>query len=123
MRTTPLLTAAVISLSVSIAACSSDDDDGPTTPTPTAPPTTAGVEASGSSNAFLPPQVTIARTGTVTWTFAARPHNVVFAATAGAPANVVTTTNGAASRAFTTAGTFAYECTVHPGMSGSVVVR
>ena len=84
-------------------------------------PATAAVTAS-AGNQFQPSQVTIARGGTVTWTFAAL-HNVTFQSGNGVPANIPNTSSGSVSRTFTTAGTFNYTCTIHPGMNGSVVVQ
>ncbi len=56
----------------------------------------------------------------MTWTFAAQ-HNVNFS-TAGAPANIDNTSSGAVTRLFPNAGTFQYQCTLHSGMTGTVVV-
>jgi plastocyanin len=112
------LTPFAILAALALGACTSDD------PEPTAPdaPQTASVTASATANTFSPSTVTIARGGTVTWTFGARPHNVTFGAT-GAPASVPTTTNAQVARQFPTAGSFAYDCTLHAGMSGTVVVQ
>ena len=84
-------------------------------------PSTASVTAT-ASNAFTPATVDIARTGTVTWTFQAL-HNVTFAGTPGAPSNIPDTPSGTQSRTFNTAGTFPYECTLHSGMTGQVIVH
>ena len=94
-------------------------------PLPAGPvaPMTATVAAAPAANIFSPQTITVARGGTVTWTFGQRPHNVAFVAATGAPANVPNTTNGEAQRTFTTSGTFAYACTLHAGMIGTVVVR
>jgi len=86
----------------------------------TAPSATASVVAT-AANAFNPQSVTITRTGTVTWTFNAQ-HNVNFGSTTGAPANIGDTSTGTVQRQFNTAGTFPYQCTLHPGMNGTVVV-
>src|SRR5688500_1808281 len=94
------LTPFAILAALSLGACASDDPE-PTAPPTTAPPSaTAAVTASASANTFAPSTVTIARGGTVTWTFGARPHNVTFGSTAGAPASVPTTTNAAVARQF-----------------------
>lgn len=82
-------------------------------------PQSASVTASAAST-FDPSQVTVARNGTVTWTFAIE-HNVTFDGS-GAPANIGNTAGGTASRVFPNSGTFSYHCTIHPGMAGSVVV-
>lgn len=86
-------------------------------------PTTATVVSGAAANTFTPGDQTIAIGGTVTWTFGARPHNVIFNAVTGAPANVPTTTNASVSRTFPTAGTFPYLCNLHAGMSGTISVR
>jgi plastocyanin len=41
----------------------------------------------------------------------------------GGPANISEQSSGSASRVFPNSGTFTYQCTIHPGMSGSVVVQ
>lgn len=85
-------------------------------------PTTASVSI--GNNFFNPNSVAIARTGSVTWTWnsAGTLHNVTFAAVAGAPSNIGNMGSGSDSRTFGTAGTFDYECTLHPGMTGAVTV-
>jgi uncharacterized protein YjdB len=77
----------------------------------------------GADLQFQPAAVDIAVGGTVTWNFQSITHNVTFASATGAPANIGNTTNASASRTFTTAGTFLYDCTLHGGMSGRVVVH
>lgn len=84
-------------------------------------PSSASVTMPGLS--FDPPQVDIAVGGTVTFSFPALTHNVSFAAVTGAPANIPNTTNANVARTFTTAGTFNYQCTLHGGMSATVVVH
>lgn len=126
IRPTPRLLAAgalAATLAAVPAACSSDDAS-PGTPTgPSATPVqAASVEAAATANTFTPPTVRLSRGGTVTWSFGARPHNVTFDAVTGAPENVLTTTDGSAARTFATAGTFTYHCTLHSGMSGTIVV-
>lgn len=87
--------------------------------------TTADVNVSGGGQSFSPDTVKIAVNGTVTWTFSAganAPHNVTFA-TAHPQGNIANTTTGSVARTFATAGRFPYQCTLHAGMSGAVVVR
>ena len=84
-----------------------------------APPATASVAAT-AGNQFSPANAVVARNGTVTWTFAIQ-HNVTWD-TANSPANIGNTSTGSESRTFPTAGTFAYHCTIHGGMSGTVQV-
>jgi plastocyanin len=78
----------------------------------------------GLTHEFSPSSVTIAPTGTVTWTNSSNQiHNVTFAAATGAPANVANHSSGTNNRQFSTAGTFNYACTNHPGLSGQVIVQ
>jgi plastocyanin len=74
------------------------------------------------SNTFSPSSVDIAAGGIVTWNFATQ-HNVTFNVAVGAPADIPTTSSGSAGATFTTAGTFNYQCTIHSGMTGVVIVH
>lgn len=87
--------------------------------------TTADVTVSGGGTSFSPDTVKIAVNGSVTWTFTSgvnSPHNVTFAAPP-AGGNIGNTTTGAMTRTFATVGRFTYQCTLHAGMNGAVVVR
>jgi plastocyanin len=77
----------------------------------------------GADATFQPGTVEIAIGGTVTWTFQALAHNVTFAATTGAPSNIGNNSNTQVSRTFNTLGTFVYDCTLHGGMTGRVIVH
>jgi plastocyanin len=91
--------------------------------TPGPAPATAEV-AAGNDNTFTPNRVVVAIGGTVTWTFGSVQHNVQFRGAAGAPANIPNSTpNQVVARTFQNAGTFDYDCTLHSGMNGRVVVR
>jgi plastocyanin len=85
-------------------------------------PTTNAVTASSTANTFTPQTVNVLEGGTVTWTFGTRPHNVTFVQSAGAPQTIPTTTNNSIARTFTAPGTYAYACTLHAGMVGTVNV-
>ena len=98
------------------AACGSD-----VAVTPKGGPAPADVFTPG--NVFSPFSTIIAVGGTVRFNISGDQHNVIFGAVTGAPANVNVVQNVVASRTFTTRGTFPYDCTVHPGMSGQVVVQ
>ena len=78
----------------------------------------------GASNSFSPQSVTIPRTGSVTWTNSTGLlHNVTFTPATGVPADIPSYSSGSQARDFNTVGTFAYQCTLHSGMSGTVVVQ
>jgi plastocyanin len=79
------------------------------------------------STAFSPNFVQIAAGDTVLFHIVpsnnGEGHDVTFDAKSGAPANIKVTLSGDIPRVFTTRGTFHYNCFVHPGMSGDVVVQ
>ena len=76
-----------------------------------------------STYQFNPGQATVVRGGTVTWTNpTGTVHNVTFQ-TAGAPSNIADHGSGSNTRTFSNAGTFAYRCTNHAGMEGSITVQ
>jgi plastocyanin len=72
---------------------------------------------------FTPNRVAIARGGQVTWSFGSEQHNVTFGGGAGVPANINSSSNTSESRTFGQAGNFSYNCTLHAGMNGQVIVR
>jgi plastocyanin len=85
-------------------------------------PTSASVAAS-NDNSFSPSSVTIAPGGSVTWSFGSVQHNVQFRGGTGVPSSIGNSASTQASRTFESAGTFDYECTLHGGMNGTVVVQ
>jgi plastocyanin len=95
----------------------------PAAPPPPPPPLAAEVGATPSL-AFDPNTVTIKVGGTVTFDFGTVAHNVWFDnQPTGAPANITgTNANVSKSLTFTTPGTFVYNCHIHPGMHGTVMV-
>ena len=75
------------------------------------------------ANTFTPAQTTIKVGQSVLFDFPADQHNVIFAQRTGKPADIPTTAGQGVTRTFSTAGTFPYDCTLHPGMSGQVIVN
>lgn len=87
-------------------------------------PTQAATVDATTLQTFSPPTVDIVAGGTVTWRFASLTHNVTFdGGVSGTPTSITDATNTSIGRTFTTAGTFTYQCTLHPGMRGTVVVH
>jgi plastocyanin len=75
-----------------------------------------------NANSFSPSLVNLGRGGTVVWLWAdtTAQHNVSF----NDPLLSSQTKNsGTHTVVFSTAGTFNYVCSVHPGSTGSIVVR
>ena len=116
-----------------LSACGGGGDGSPTEPnnytpgTPSTPstPSTPGVNEvfATTGSAFTPSTLTVSRGTTVTFTFQATTHNVIFGSVTGAPANIPNTANSGVQRLFATAGTFGYDCSLHSGMSGKVIVN
>ncbi|HEU4721759.1 MAG TPA: plastocyanin/azurin family copper-binding protein [Gemmatimonadaceae bacterium] len=112
------LPTASVGMLAAAAACGGSE---PTSPGPTPGGTTTAV-VSTPGNTFSPPFLTIALGASVRFEIRGNPHNVIFS-TAGAPANINVVSNTDVTRTFATRGTFPYDCTVHPGMSGEIIVR
>ena len=74
-------------------------------------------------NSFSPAQATIRVGQTVLFDFPADIHNVIFQQRTGKPADIPATLGVPVTRVFNTAGTFPFDCTLHPGMSGQVTVN
>lgn len=75
------------------------------------------------ANTFTPTQTTIRVGQSVLFDFPADQHNVTFAQRTGKPADIPSTSGQSVTRTFGAAGTFPYDCTLHPGMSGQVIVN
>ena len=86
-------------------------------------PATATVAAGASDQTFTPPTLVVARNASVTYSFGALTHNVTFRTATGAPTNVPNSSSTTVARVFPTAGDFTYDCTIHAGMTGMVMVR
>jgi plastocyanin len=95
-------------------------ETGASTVTVAVAPGTAAV--STPSLAFRPQVVDVSAAGVVTWTIGSIHHNVTFT-TPGAPEDVPEITNASAARTFPNPGAFAYQCTIHPSMTGTVRVH
>jgi plastocyanin len=99
---------------VGAAACGSDTTSPASSPVQTN-------QVSIGNNFFTAPSILVPVGTTVTWTWepGAVTHNVTFGDGSSGDKNAGATY----TRTFTTAGTFTYHCTIHPGMTGSVLVQ
>jgi amicyanin len=107
-----------------VAGCTSYQS--PASPAAPAPaPAAAGNTIQIKSFAFNPATLTVKTGTTVTWTNEdSVPHTIV--TDTGAPVAISSDTlsNGASYQfTFTQPGTYAYHCSIHPSMKGTVVVQ
>jgi len=106
----------LVALAVALAGCG-DDSTGPEGRV-----TTTSVTV--RNNFFTPEDIAVSPSAVVTWTWDSSPiiHNVTFAG--GAAASSVNMSTGTFQSTMpATAGTYSYQCTIHPGMTGSVLVQ
>jgi plastocyanin len=88
-----------------------------------APPPSNTVAATPAI-AFTPASITVNAGDAVTFAFGSVAHNVFFDPQNSAPADISgTNANVSIQRTFGTAGTYPYECHIHPSMHGTVIVQ
>ena len=108
----------LIFTTAAVAALGCGGDDGPSDPND------GGDDASTvtvSNNLFTPGQLTVPVGTTVNWEWnsGGTAHNVTFQDDVQSD----NMTTGTYSRTFSTAGAYPYQCTLHPGMNGNVIVN
>jgi plastocyanin len=116
---TSLRNALLTVVAATLAACSG----GGYGAAPSGPPPGDGktIDATPSLS-FTPATLTVNAGETVTFAFGGIGHNVLVDAQAGAPADIGgINANVSVTRVFNTAGTYHYDCHIHPGMHGTVV--
>jgi plastocyanin len=82
-------------------------------------PANSATTVSVKDNVFSPKAVTVGKGATVTWSWKGHAsHNVTFRST-----HSKTQTKGSFKVKFNNKGAFAYHCTIHPGMVGTIRVK
>lgn len=114
----------LVILAGTIAGCTSYQ----TAPAPAAPPAvTGGGNAVAINNfAFDPPTMTVKTGTTVTWTNYQDGVPHIIASDTGSPmpfSSDSLSTGASYSFTFTKPGTYAYHCSIHPSMKGTVLVQ
>jgi plastocyanin len=109
----------VLTLALAVAGC--DDDDNPTQPT-TGTGTAVSMTGAGVGGTFNPTTLTTNVGATVVWTNSDNEAHTTTSNTGLWNSNNVAA-NGTFSHQFTTAGTFAYRCTLHANMTGTIIVQ
>jgi plastocyanin len=99
-------------LALAATACASQGSAGP-------PPSVEGQAVAVRDYQFEPTSLTVEAGTTVTWVWEGRaPHDVV-----GQRFESKAQSSGTFRHRFERPGTYPYECTIHPGMEGSIVVE
>ena len=76
------------------------------------------------ASTFQPTTLTVAKGTSVTFQNSSGiDHNVVFDNATSGAADIGLISSGSVVRTFNTAGTFAFHCTIHAGMTGSITVQ
>jgi plastocyanin len=120
-------------LLLSAIACGGGESSAPPSPSPMPPPAPPSSGASSSvtiprgaevlgNRAFNPGEVTVAVGDTVTWMNTDTVSHTSTSNAAGWDSGTIPA-GRQFSFTFATAGTFPYQCRIHPGMVGTVVVR
>lgn len=132
-RSTGLRTAATfIALVILVSGCGSKSATAPVTTgtngtttqdTNGGSATATSVDVSMPGERFVPNRIDIAQGGVVRFIFTAIAHDVRFNGATGAPADILVTSNTTLTRTFATKGTFAFVCTLHANMTGTVTVH
>ena len=123
MRTSMIAVACATALLV---ACGGDGGGNSTSPMPTPDPlVTSATVAATPAIQFTPATVNLAVGGTIAFEFGAVPHNVYFdGGPSGAPENITAPSfDTRVVRTFATKGRYVYNCHLHPGMTGVIVVQ
>jgi plastocyanin len=109
----------LLGISVVLVACGGDDDDG------TGPDEYPAIDTvfTPTLQDFSPSTLYIRKGGTVVFSIFGYDHNAIFEQKPGAPQDIPATTNRNVSRVFPVVGTFPYECRLHPGMNGEIIVK
>ena len=118
--------ACIAVLALAAAGCGGGGGDGGTGPGPGPGPgpqtcTSTSSSVTVANNSFTPRCTTVGTNTTVTWTWESggTEHNVTF----GSGTSSGNQGSGTFQRAFPTAGTFAYSCSLHAGMNGEIRVQ
>jgi plastocyanin len=102
--------------------CGSSSPSAPSTGGTGTPVSIVAGSSTLTTTAYAPNPISVAIGGTITWT-----NNDVVAHTStgddGSWNSGTIAPGSNFSRTFPSAGTFAYHCTIHPGMVGTVTVR
>lgn len=111
-------------LAAVVAGCGGDDDENPMNPGGGTPDVTINITGQNGSNSYNPSPDTVTVGQTVAWHNAnGTTHTATVAGTGGFNTNNVGAGSTSAAIQMNTVGTFNYQCTIHPAMTGTLVVK
>lgn len=85
---------------------------------------TAGDAYSSGTGSFSPTSLTVSSGTTVTFTNSSGvAHNVIFDGAAPTGGDIGAISSGSQTRTFSTVGSYPFHCTIHAGMTGTVIVQ
>jgi len=110
-----------IGVSIIVSACGSDSASpiGPST----AADVTVTIQGNNASNSYAPNPVSMRVGQTIAWRNADSITHTATQDSAGFNTGSVVAGATSAAAMMSTAGTFTYHCTIHPGMIGTVIVQ
>jgi len=118
--------AALLILAMVSAGCSSAGPAAPAGPAASPAPASSGTAAAVTIQnfAFSPATITVKPGTTVTWTNQDGASHTITSDSTPAAFSSATLANGATYQfTFTAPGTYPYHCSIHPSMTGTVVVQ
>ena len=86
-------------------------------------PAAADVDVGANGDSFTPSDVDIVSGGAVTFAWHGVTHNVTWQTTPASVPNIPDRSSGSVSVPLNQVGTYAYRCTIHAGMSGTITVH
>src|SRR6185295_7116462 len=112
-----------VGVSLVVSACGSDSSS-PTAPgTTTAADVTVTIQGNNASNSYAPNPVSMRVGQTIAWRNADSITHTATQDSGGFNTGSVVAGDTSAAAMMSTAGTFTYHCTIHPGMIGTVIVQ
>ena len=124
MNTYSFLRLVIVAIGVSIVVSACGGSSSPTAPTTsTAADVTVTIQGDRASNSYAPNPVTMRVGQTIAWRNADSITHTATQDSGGFNTGSVTAGTTSAPTMMNTAGTFAYHCTLHPGMVGTINVQ
>lgn len=111
-------------LAIALGAACGGGGDGPSGPEPAPPPASVDITTGATPPPrFIPASITLAAGGTVRWTNGSPAAHDVVATTPNWQVNQPLPVGASVQTTVGQAGTYGYQCTLHPGMIGTIQVR